>query len=144
MATRAEKAARGVIAALIAAAVLAAPGAAHHSYAPFDRAHPVTIEGVVEQVEWVNPHVRLGVRTPEGALYEVEWLSANGLARQGERESPLAPGDQVSITGAPHRDSEQRVMSLVSEVMRPADGWRWSRRIPPAPLQEPRGPRNRP
>src|SRR6266481_4199356 len=39
-------------------AVRVAPVSAHHSFAAeFDGSKPVTLEGVVTQVDWANPHV---------------------------------------------------------------------------------------
>ena len=48
-------------AALLAAAVCgAAPVLAHHSFqAEFDIGKPMTLQGVVTKVEWINPHVYL-------------------------------------------------------------------------------------
>lgn len=29
---------------------------AHHSFAMFDRAHPIKISGTIKEFQWVNPH----------------------------------------------------------------------------------------
>ena len=48
------------------------PSAAHHSRAAYDTTVEVTIEGVVADVMWANPHVYLilDVAGPEGAYDE--------------------------------------------------------------------------
>src|SRR6185295_4576644 len=38
---------------------------AHHSYAAFDRCAPYTIEGEIDAVEWVNPHILMSVKTAD-------------------------------------------------------------------------------
>ena len=45
---------------------------AHHSYAAYDREHPVSIEGDIEQVAYENPHTVLTIRNAT-ADYTVEW-----------------------------------------------------------------------
>jgi hypothetical protein len=36
----------------------------------------------------------------------------------------------VIITGAAMRDPNLKVLSLLSEIRRPSDGWRWARERP--------------
>ncbi|HEY6507263.1 MAG TPA: DUF6152 family protein, partial [Vicinamibacterales bacterium] len=54
-----EERARVLTAAVVLAAlVLLGTGTvvAHHSFAMFDTANPVTVSGVVTEFEWTNPH----------------------------------------------------------------------------------------
>jgi hypothetical protein len=46
----------------LVAALLGASVSAHHSLASqFDESRPLTLQGVITQVEWVNPHVYLHI-----------------------------------------------------------------------------------
>jgi len=107
---------------LLAAATLGA----HHSYAAFDREHPVSIEGDIDSLLFVNPHVVVGLRAADGT-YRVEWGALNQMMRWNITRDTLHVGDHVIVTAAPTHDPAERRLSLVSEIRRPADGWRWSR-----------------
>ena len=100
---------------------------AHHSYAGFDREHPVSIEGDITQVVFANPHVVLTVRAAD-ADYSVEWLSMfqlTGLYHVAK--DTLAVGDHVVVTARATHDRSEHRLSLVTDVRRPIDGWSWSR-----------------
>jgi len=99
---------------------------AHHSYAAFDREHPVSVEGDIESLLFVNPHVVVGLRATDGT-YRVEWGALNQMVRWSITRDTLRVGDHVIVTAAPTRDPAERRLSLVSEIRRPADGWHWSR-----------------
>jgi len=100
---------------------------AHHSYADFDREHPVSITGTLEQVSIANPHAILMVRTDEGTLFTMEWNSAVQLQRTGFRPDMLAAGDRIVVSGAATWNRETRRISLLTSILRPSDGWRWTR-----------------
>jgi hypothetical protein len=98
-------------AALGAAALLAAaPAQAHHSFAMFDMANNVTIEGVVAEVQWTNPHAWIEVDVPgadgEVVRWGVEFNSPNNLSRQGWRRSDISAGDHVVFVVSPLRDGK--------------------------------------
>jgi hypothetical protein len=104
---------------------------AHHSYAAFDREHPVTIEGEVAEVVYANPHVVMTIRTNDGT-YTVEWLSLFQLQGQYHVvKNTLAVGDHLVVTARATRNPSEHRLSLVTEVRRPIDGWVWSRPLPP-------------
>src|ERR1700689_4551320 len=54
---------RNVLIRTICCALLlaAAPVFAHHSLAMYDMTNPITVKGVVERLEWTNPHTHLYV-----------------------------------------------------------------------------------
>jgi len=115
----------------------AATLSAHHSYAAFDREHPVSIEGNLAQVLYANPHVVMTVRTADGD-YTVEWLSFTQVSRWMIDKGTLNVGDHVIITARATRDRTEHRLSLVTDIRRPADGWSWSRPLlnatnPPGP-----------
>ena len=83
---------------------------AHHSNAPhYDRERPITIEGVVEEFEFVNPHAFLHVRADnesgESEVWACEMQTANTLRRQGWTEDRFTAGQSVTVSGiAARRD----------------------------------------
>jgi hypothetical protein len=100
---------------------------AHHSYGTYDREHPLTIEGTIEQLTIGNPHAILIVRTDDGQVFTAEWNSAMQLTRSGFVAGMLTAGDRVIVSGAPSRDPELHRLALVSRIARPSDGWQWTR-----------------
>jgi hypothetical protein len=111
---------------------LSAP--AHHSYAQFDRCHPVALEGDIENVEWANPHIVINLMTVDAASYRVEWFNLQQLQHAGLATETLKTGDHVIITGSATRDPARKLLSLVTEIRRPSDGWSWTRPPRPAAL----------
>ena len=90
----------------LAAVMMLGGGSAwgHHSFAMFDLDKEVTLEGVVKDVQWTNPHVWLQILTPEGQG-GVEWnmeMGAPGmLTRTGWKSRTLKPGDKVTVVFNP-------------------------------------------
>ncbi len=101
---------RTALISLIAAAALAAPAFAHHSFAMFDRQKEVTLKGTVKEFQWTNPHSFIEIEVPEaGAIstYSIEMNSPNNLTRQGWKSSSLKPGDKVVLLMNPLRDGSR-------------------------------------
>lgn len=101
---------RALLRAVAAALALTAPGfaTAHHSYAMFDRARMLSVEGVVAKFEWVNPHsfVWVYVRKAEGGhdLFAFETDPVSRLVAEGWTQASLSAGDKVTVEYAPLRD----------------------------------------
>jgi hypothetical protein len=86
------------------------PVVAHHSPARFDTDQVITVEGVVTEYEWANPHVYIYVEQTTDAGdaidWEVEGTPPAILRRQGWSENTLRVGDRVVVTGNPARSSK--------------------------------------
>jgi hypothetical protein len=103
-------------AALVAGAALilaAAPVWAHHAFAAeFDAKRPVHLEGVVTQVELINPHtwIHVDVKTPDGKVtpWMVEAGSPNVLLRRGFNKNSVPKGIQVVVEGYQSKDGSMR------------------------------------
>jgi hypothetical protein len=84
---------------------------AHHSFAIYDSAHQITIEGTVKEFQWTNPHVWIHVMVKNGQGAEEEWnvecTSVNFLERRGWSKHTFKAGDKVSITLSPLRDGSK-------------------------------------
>ena len=98
----------------------------HHGYSEYDRESAVALEGTVEHVLWGNPHVVLTIQIENKGEYSVEWGSVWQLARWGITAPPVKQGDRVIVTGSINRNPERHILTLVREISRPADGWRWT------------------
>ncbi len=104
--------------------------AAHHSYAQFDRCKPVSLEGEITSIDWVNPHIVINMKTGDAQSYRIEWSALQQLAAMNVATGELRAGDHVVITGSEHRDPAVKVLTLLTEIRRPSDGWTWLRNRP--------------
>ena len=105
---------RGVVLSLLAAAAVALPAAAHHSFpAQYDIDKPITLTGKVTKVEWTNPHIFIYADVPgtDGAVvsWAFEMGGPNALIRQGWKRDSLKPGDLVTFEGSLARDGSNLV-----------------------------------
>jgi hypothetical protein len=93
----------------LAIATLAAPVAtamAHHSFAIYDFSQRIPFEGVVDTLNFKNPHIAMTLshvdENGETVIIDfVEGAPANMLARLGLRPAMLAPGTKVTAIGSP-------------------------------------------
>ena len=89
--------------------LLPAPAFAHHSFAMFDTANPVTLTGVVTAFEWTNPHSYIEIDVPEGAgskHWTIELGSTSILQRGGWKFSTIKKGDKITAVVSPLRNGE--------------------------------------
>lgn len=90
---------------IVVAALGATAAGAHHSFdAEYDSNKPVTLAGVVTQLDWINPHayVFISVKDDTGAMknYKVEMGPPYALVRGGWKRDTVKAGDLVTITNA--------------------------------------------
>lgn len=83
---------------------------AHHSFAMFDTATTMTLEGTVTSFEWTNPHayIELDVVGDDGEVrhWTIELGSPSILMQAGWKYNDVKPGDQVTATLNPLRDGQ--------------------------------------
>lgn len=92
---------------------LAAPVLAHHGFdTEYDAKKRVKFEGVVKQVAWTNPHMRVYIDVTDASgkvtTWNMELTSPNSVQRQGWGRSSLLPGDKVVFEGYGGKVVEER------------------------------------
>jgi len=82
---------------------------AHHSFAAeFDVNQPITLQGTLSKMEWVNPHgwIYLDVTGPDGKVttWAVEAGAPNALLRRGLRAADFPVGSRIVVDGYRAKD----------------------------------------
>lgn len=94
----------------LALAMVAGDATAHHSTAMFDPDKTVTLDGVVKEFQWTNPHtwILVMVRGADGKETEwaVEGASPAQLGRRGWKKNSMKPGDKIVVVGHPLKNGE--------------------------------------
>ena len=98
------------------------PALAHHGFdTEYDASKKFTLTGVVQKVEWQNPHMRVYVDVTDDkgkvTTWNLEMTSPNTVRRQGWGKNDLVPGDKVNFEANPGKLVESRgALRLVTKV----------------------------
>jgi hypothetical protein len=101
---------------------------AHHAIsAIYDSSKQVTVDGVVRDFQFVNPHPFVMMEVADGGGKVLEWrLELDNrfeLVGIGVKADTLKIGDRVIVTGSLSRERPQNL--YVMRLDRPADGFRY-------------------
>src|SRR5262245_48911726 len=117
-----------ILAFVLASGAAVAPVNAHHSIAGiYDSSRQVTLQGVVTEFHFVNPHpfVIIDVRTSSGTeQWKLEMDNRSELVEVGMTAQTLRPGDRVMVTGSPVRAPQSQGL-YIRKLDRPADGFQY-------------------
>ena len=122
---------RGSVGLLMGAAlaIVSMPALAHHSAAMFEEKRTITVEGVVKEFQFTNPHSWLLVDVTDKSGKVTTWgFEAEGpstLQRAGIRPSEFPVGTKLTITGRPMKDG--RPAAIWESAVR-ADGKKYNPR----------------
>lgn len=102
------------------------PAQAHHAISSYyDSNRPVSLQGVITQFRFVNPHpfVVMDVKDAKGVSQEwkLEMDNRSELAGVGMTSETLKPGDRVVVSGSLARNEAQSL--YIRKLERPADGF---------------------
>jgi phenylpropionate dioxygenase-like ring-hydroxylating dioxygenase large terminal subunit len=88
------------------------PADAHHSLSIYDRGQSKTVEGVVKEFRFANPHARILLIVASADGTTKEWdFEGGGVRRLTERGisvNTIAKGDRITVSYNPMRDGSAR------------------------------------
>ena len=113
---------------LIAVALVleSSPLRAHHSLSEYDIARTATLDAVVRECHFVNPHPYLLVDARVGSdarVWRLELDNRHELIDIGMTADTFARGDRLVVSGPPGHD--QKPILYVRELRRAEDGFRY-------------------
>jgi hypothetical protein len=107
----------GILALLLGLMAMTTFVSAHHSRAMFDTDTLVSVEGVVTDVQWRNPHmwVTLDVPGENGKMesWGFEGSGAASMVASGISPQILKVGNKVKIIAHPGRDKSKRIAEFM-------------------------------
>ena len=114
----------GVLVVAVTLVSVTMPVLAHHGFdTEYDANKKVKLTGVVTEVAWTNPHMRvyIDVTGPDGKVtnWNMELTSPNTIRRQGWGPSDLKAGDKVIFEGFGGKVVESR--GSLQTIMKASD-----------------------
>ena len=118
-----------------AAIATAAMAGAHHAIAPlYDGSKPITLDGLVTDFQFVNPHpfvtIEIEHRTRGREQWRLDMDNRFELAGIGMTAATFQKGERVRATGGPARDGSRSL--YVRRLERPEDGF-WYEQVGGSP-----------
>jgi len=115
-----------------ALAIAAGAASAHHAFTPvYDAQRTVTVQGVVTEFRFINPHSMMSIDVTDEAGKVVKWTvefdGVLNLSEGGWTERTIVPGERLTVSGNPTHTNSPRmffrkfVRADGTEVMRHQD-----------------------
>ena len=108
----------------VALLLVKAPLLAHHSLSEYDIARKVTLDAIVREFHFVNPHPFVIVsadRNGHPETWKLELDNRFELVDAGMKADTLKAGDRIVARGSRARDGSLSIYAL--RIDRPADGF---------------------
>ena len=121
---RTRRVVRGLVAVAALWAVTAAADAHHSIAGMYDQSRRVTLDGVIAQFQFVNPHPFVIVEVASNGTTEswkAELDNRWELQQIGMSATTFKAGDRIVVSGSPGR--ERAPLLYVWRLERPADGF---------------------
>jgi uncharacterized protein DUF6152 len=97
-----------ILAALCGLSVQCGPALAHHSFAEYDQANAIELQGKLVDIAWQNPHVHFKLLV-NGKMWDIESNSLSILRRTNATPESLKAGDTVKMAGWPSKRAPDRL-----------------------------------
>jgi hypothetical protein len=95
---------------VVIALTLAVSAFAHHNAAGVDQTKTVTLEGVVKEFKWANPHsyLEVEVQNSKGVteIWNLEMMPPSYLVRAGWKSNTVKFGDKVKFSARPMKNGD--------------------------------------
>jgi hypothetical protein len=126
--------------ALVAFLLAGGQAVAHHAIAAiYDSSKQVTLDGIVNDFQFINPHPIVVIEVEKSGRKEtwrLEMDNRGELSAVGMRGDTLRPGDRVVVKGGMARDQSRAL--YIRRLERPADGF-WYEQVGSSPKVGSRG-----
>jgi hypothetical protein len=104
-----------LILSFLIAICIALPASAHHGWGSYDADHPMTIEGVIEEIVLRNPHGEMIV-LHEGKPWLITLAPLSRMNARGATKDVLRKGTMVIAYGYPKMDGTPEIRAEWIEV----------------------------
>ncbi|MCX7893172.1 MAG: DUF6152 family protein [Burkholderiales bacterium] len=93
---------------LLAAALAAAPAAAHHGWSEYDSSSVLTLTGKIVASGYEHPHGHIHLETP-GKTWVVVLAPPTRMENRGLPRDALRPGNVATVVGYPNRSKPEEM-----------------------------------
>jgi len=105
---------RASVFAILLVALTVGRAGAHHAFsAVYDDKQTITVEGVVTQFKFVNPHAIMSMdvtdKSGKVVTWTVEFAGRLNLAEGGWTADTIKPGERVKVSGNPARQNDHQM-----------------------------------
>jgi hypothetical protein len=89
-------------------------GSAHHAFSPvYDEGRTITVEGVVTEFRFINPHALMSMDVTDASGTVMKWTVEFGgrlnLSEVGWTEKSITPGERLRVIGNPTHTGSRRM-----------------------------------